>query len=732
MNGRSSTSTVDALTPHRSRLWFAQIVAGQALLTAAVLYFVFLGGLHRDLRVPLQFSSDSLLALMQSKSTVDNGWWWSNSMLGAPFVLDELAYPANSNVDQAVVWAVSRFTRNPAASVTLAWTVMVVLSGISAMWCMRRLGVSDMSAIAAGTLFALSPYALYRNIDHFWMVIYLVPFPCTVALLLASGRSPDRGLWKGCGGLLAGCALLCFNYVYYPFFACFFVGIASIVGFLADRRGPVVRAGALCVALMAGCTLLNLAPSLYSWNRHGKPIILRDKVPAESEVYGLKIRQLISPAFQHSFPPFRRWVDMEAAAQFPLETENMTSRLGLVGTVGFLGLLGLVFVPGVASRFSPEKTLLSASQLTIAAVLLATIGGFGSLFSLLITPEIRAYNRICPFIAFFSLTAIAVAIDSLVKKRERRLVAAVVLLAVGLGDQRMAALNLRTSYAGIAAEMPPLEAFVRQLEVRLPDRAMVLQLPLRTYMNDDGIARMKAYDHLKLYLVSHRIHWSYPALSNDQVRWQLAVARLDPRRLPYQLVAEGFAAIVIDRYGYDDNGAGVTADIRAGLGGNDVIAQTERYIAFDIRSLAGAPEAAARPLSRGPTIATLAMGACGGQPLANIDRIGLNTAPFGGAPLHVAVSGELEISGWAVDQSSGTAAGGVDVLIDEAPFPTIYGTDRGDVVGYFKRPEYRGSGFTAAISAGSIGKGQHALALRVASFDRRCYYQTPGRPIVVN
>jgi hypothetical protein len=716
----------------RPRLRSARSLVGQALLIAAALYFIFLGGWRRDLRVPLQFSSDSLLALMQSKSTVDNGWWWSNSMLGAPFVLDELAFPANSNVDQAIVWTVSRFIRNAAASVTLAWAIMIMLSGMSATWCTRMLGVSGINSILAGTLFALSPYALYRNIDHFWMVIYLVPFPCAAALRLASGRPPARWFWKGCGGLLAGCALLGFNYVYYAFFACFVVGIAALAGCLASRDARILGAGAVCVALMMGTTLLNLAPSLYSWNRHGKPLILRDKVPAESEVYGLKIRQLISPAFQHRFPPFRKWVDKEAAAQFPVETENMTSRLGLIGTIGFLGLLGLVFVPGAASRLSAGPTLLGASQLTIAAVLLATIGGFGSLFALLVSPEIRAYNRICPFIEFFSLTAIALAMDALFKTRDRRLVAAVIVLALGLVDQRMAALSLNIQYAGIAAEIHPLEAFVRQLESRLPDRAMVLQLPFRTYLNDGGIARMKAYDHLKLYVVSHSIHWSYPALSNDQVRWQLAAARLDRRLLPYQLVVEGFAAVVIDRYGYDDNGAAVMADIGAGLGRNDVIAQTDRYIAFDIRSLAGAPQAAAPALSRGPVIATLAMGACSGQPLMSIDRIGFNTAPFTGAPLNVARSEELRVSGWAVDQSSQTAAGGVDVLIDEVAFPTMYGTDRGDVAGYFKRPEYLASGFTAAIPAEIIGRGPHALALRIASADRRCYYQTPGRSIVVD
>ncbi len=73
---------------------------------------------------------------------------------------------------------------------------------------------------------------------------------------------------------------------------------------------------------------------------------------------------------------------------------------------------------------------------------------------------------------------------------------------------------------------------------------MVLQLPFRTYLNDDGIARMRPYDHLKLYMVSDTIRWSYPALSNNQVRWQQAAARLAADRLPYQLAEDGFAAIV--------------------------------------------------------------------------------------------------------------------------------------------------------------------------------------------
>ena len=71
----------------------------QAGLIAAALW-VLLEGWHRDIRVPFGFVSDSVWYLMQSKSTIDNGWWWWNPRLGAPAGLDEVSFPSNTTVDQ--------------------------------------------------------------------------------------------------------------------------------------------------------------------------------------------------------------------------------------------------------------------------------------------------------------------------------------------------------------------------------------------------------------------------------------------------------------------------------------------------------------------------------------------------------------------------------------------------------------------------------------------------------
>ena len=114
----------------------------------------------------------------------------------------------------------------------------------------------------------------------------------------------------------------------------------------------------------------------------------------------------------------------------------------------------------------------------------------------------------------------------------------------------------------IAAELPPLEAFVRQLgepvaRPRDGASAAVQNLPERRRRRADAGRTIISSS------TSSRaaIRWSYPALSNEQVRWQQAAAASGSAAASGQLAADGFAAILIDRYGYEDNGR-VTAAVR--------------------------------------------------------------------------------------------------------------------------------------------------------------------------
>ena len=727
---RDSWPRLEGLRQTLLASWGAALA--QSVLILGCLY-VFLKGWRRDIRVPVSFSIDGLFYLMQAKSTIDNGWWWFNPMVGAPFGLDELAFPANGNVDQAIVWLLSLAIPHPLAAINAAWIAMIVVSGLAATWCLRAaLRVSTASALVVGTLFALTPYALYRNLAHFGMAIYLVPFVCTAALQLAAGRLPARGYLKGVGAILTlGCALLSFNYVYYPFFGSFLVCVATMVGAITYRQWSIVRAGLLLLVVLAGGTAINLAPSLYSWRVHGQPLLLTEKTPAHAEMFGLKIRTLVSPVLPHSFPPFRKWTEAEARAQFPLETENTWSRLGVVGTAGFLGLLGLLLVPAAASRMSSGKTLLAGSQLMFAGLLLSTVGGFGSLFSLLITTDIRAYSRLGPFLAFFALAAVALAMDAAFRSRRAQLATSAVILAIGIADQRGAAAQMNVEYPNSAAELGRLEPFVRQLEQRLPDRAMVLQLPFRLYMDEWGTPRMPPYEHFKPYLVSQKIRWSYPAHSNQQLGWQVAAAALDPKQLPAQLAHEGFSAIVVDRMGYDDNAAALLQELKTAVPADAVISETERYIALDIRALSGTLGATAPRLPTAAVLATAGMRPCGTQPLMALDQVGPTRAAGVAGPVRTDRARGLKIAGWAVDQSRASLAAGVDVVLDQVPFPTMYGLERADVAQYFKQPQYRQSGFMAEIPRRQLGKGDHRISIRVAASNRECYYESAPVAVVV-
>jgi phosphoglycerol transferase len=680
-------------------------------------------GVRRDLRAPLDYCVDALVFLAQSKGTVENGWWWANHRQGAPSGMQALLFPSNTNVDQAFIWVIGHLVGDPMLAVTLAWLAMLVVAGWAASYCFRLLGASRLAAFVAGILYALSPYALYRNVQHFNLVTYLVPFPATLAVLLASGRLPPLRRWR-MAPLTVGCLLVGFNYAYYSFFACFFIVVALVVGYARHQDRAQLRTGSAMLVGLVLCTGLNLLPSILVTRAEGRPVILQRKQPAEAELYGLKIRQLISPVFDHQFKPFRIWTQREASAAFPVESENAGSKLGLVASLGFLALLAILLVG--PSRGDGAIPLSSAAGLTVAGVLLATVGGFGSLFNLFVAPDIRAYNRICPFLAVFALLAVAAGLDALARRRPRLgVTVAGIALLVGVWDQAQALRSLRTSAAQNAAEYHALGEFVARLEQVLPPGAMVLQLPFTTYLSDPGRNRMRPYDHLKPYLASRTLRWSYPAISNAQYDAQEVEATLDMPRLTWLAASQGFRAILIDTFGYADAGVKALEQLE-GTPGNRLLLRNERYAAV------GLPENAVAPAPNATSVyellrerpSTPALRPCGEGPIMGFDKLGSDRGPSADHPTRVERREDLIVSGWAATPGTPRTGRKVEVAVDTSAYSAVYGIERPDVAAYLKTPEVAPSGFRASIPAERLGSGEHVLQVRLVSPDRDCYFES--------
>jgi hypothetical protein len=111
--------------------------------------------------------------------------------------------------------------------------------------------------------------------------------------------------------------------------------------------------------------------------------------------------------------------------------------------------------------------------------------------------------------------------------------------------------------------------------------------------------------------------------------------------------------------------------------------------------------------------------------LCVVDNIGLVSDPARQQTVQVPGDKTFGITGWAIDQSKKTVAGGVDVVIDQSPFSAHYGSPRKDVATHFSQPAYEASGFELMIAPGQLPKGQHSASIRIISNDRKSYYQGP-------
>jgi phosphoglycerol transferase len=122
------------------------------------------------------------------------------------------------------------------------------------------------------------------------------------------------------------------------------------------------------------------------------------------------------------------------------------------------------------------------SGFVVALVLIAGAGGFGSLFNVFVVHEFRAYNRISPFVALFSLAAGAIIIDAFLagKKRYSQVLLCGSLLIFGAFDQiSLAPFGNREHERRRFYED---QFFIGQLESRLPAGTMVFQLPYEDFV----------------------------------------------------------------------------------------------------------------------------------------------------------------------------------------------------------------------------------------------------------
>jgi hypothetical protein len=557
------------------------LFAGAAMVLALAGAALVLELWHADLRAPFAYTGDATLNLTLIKGVLENAWYFENPDLGAPNGQELYDYPVISmeTLNLLLFRILGVGTGDPALVMNLFFLLTFPLTALTAFIVLRRLEVSRGIALVVALLYAFLPYHLSRGEAHvFLSAYYAVPLGAYLAIAVFRG---DRlfGRWRATMITSVMCAVVATasGSGYYAVFTVVLVIVAAVLAFIVRREREALVAGGAVVAAITAVSLVQLAPTIVYRAANGTNDEVAQRFWFESENYSLRLTNLLLPVDGHRIGTLARWKN-EYTTQIP-QTEARSASLGIIGSLGFVWLVAVAVaaVAGAGRRYDLGLHA-GLAALTVTAVLLATTGGLSTFFAV-IWPQIRAWNRLSVFIAFFSLAAVALLLGRL----ERRLRVPVfagllaVLLVVGVLDQTTKASvppyeAVKSAWRGDAA------AFAA-LGVRLPAGASVVQLPYEPFP-EPAATPYGIYEPAKAYLHSDDVHWSWGAMRGRSEDWAATIAGKPAAEVVSAARTEGFTGVLLDRVALGAAAAATEADFRAATGRAPEQLPGGRYVFF--------------------------------------------------------------------------------------------------------------------------------------------------------
>jgi phosphoglycerol transferase len=559
-----------------------------------------------DLSIPLYYLDrrDTLTADSFMKGMIENGWFYQNDKLGAPLGSIAYDYPVFSLAHETIIRLILFVVPNPGFALNLFFVLGFPLTAITAYFVLCRLNIATIAAAVTSILYAFLPYRIWRNTSHlFYSSFYFVPLAVLVTLWVVRGESLfelSLGLRRRTvvritkNGWLAllFCALISWDNQYHAFFTILLVFFATSVRISRNGSfGSIWTAFVLVGEIFVGL-LINVVPNVIYHLKHAvgftAPFI---RFPKEAELYSLTLAQLVLPIAHHRldwFAQIRDFYDRQFTTSI---NENSSVSLGLIASLGFIALLW--------NRLgrSPQNTRAARLRrdlavLVLFSLLLGTFGGLGALFSYYINDNIRAYNRIAPFIGFLAFVNVALVFERLwirfVAERKRAVsygaAIAVIVLSVGILDQTAA--NSTPDPVRTANVFAEDRQFVERVEGSVAAGSSIYELPYVRFPEAGVTVNMPDYTEMIPYLHSRTLRWSYGAFATTEAGlWQEHLEQLPERRFLPTLLLAGFRGIFIFRDGYTDAGATIERSLSRATGVSPLVSANGHYSFFNLSDL---------------------------------------------------------------------------------------------------------------------------------------------------
>jgi len=542
-------------------------------------------GLIPNLTAPFSYGGDGLFHAWMAQR-VDEGWLFENARSGYPFGSNFLDFPGADGGAHLIIKLTSLFGGGWVAGVNLFFLLGFPACFIATYVTARAFGLNRGFAMATGAIYTFAPFHFLRLQHLFYTWYFVAPLFFYLALRIFRTQRPPKAIRMRAMPakvLLTaiGMVVLASFGVYYALFGIIILASAGILSAVSSGHlHGTFKAALLSVAVVAGVAV-NVAPNVLGNLSQGPNPEVAKRSPIESEVYGLKLMQLLMPRPDHRSSLLRDGAQRYNASS-PLSNENITSSLGIIGSAGFM--LALLVIALSPARLQIDERLRLLAALTFVLFMFATIGGLGALFAIAVSPSIRGWNRASIFIACGAILFFFIALQCLLEKKAPRLanysaVIASVLVLFGFYDQTAPACRECNANQKVAFEND--RHFIESIENALPPGAAVYQLPYIGFPEVPIQHKLLNYQMMNGVLHSKALHWSfggmkgrpgdlfYRALANEPMTRQLEVLR----RL-------GFAGIYIDRRGYADNGTAVIDELSQLLNAQPLLQNASSELIF--------------------------------------------------------------------------------------------------------------------------------------------------------
>jgi len=565
-----------------------------------------IGGRHFSIHVPLTYRGDGLLILTWIKRAMENPWIFHTDLMGAPFGADLYDYPIPDSGSILVLKILGIFSGSAGMALNIYYLAGFPINAIATYFVLRRLSLSQSFSFAGGFIFSILPFHFLRAGHLFYTWYFVAPIFIWYAYRIYIGEltyiDKRRPLSSRILDVAILAALSCFG-VYYSFFGTLTFLTAGMVRYTRTHSIRSIGACLISVAIVTVGIVANLAPNIIYRAEHGVNLEVADRSLRETEIYGLKIAQLLLPRSGHRLPAFSN-LNHAYSTSFPFVNENSTASLGIIGSAGFVALL-IALIMHRESKEGAEDRLHALAVLTLLLTLFCTVGGFSSIFSLLISPLIRAWNRVSVFIAFTSITAILLLVEQWLMCGKYRnsftpsaAVVSIILCAFAVWDQTappstagLAAWDQTAppSIAGLAASQAEYRSdaqFIAKIERALPRGSAIYQLPYVGFPETPPVNGLQTYDLARGYLHSSSLAWSYGVMKGRSGDLFFRALAREPLSQQIEIARKiGFSGLYLDRRGYTDRGAAIESDLAHILVHSPAIISEDGYLVFfDLRA----------------------------------------------------------------------------------------------------------------------------------------------------